>query len=237
MRKIVIILIFFLSLCSCETENQLTSDKSLTYQIESEFNSKSKIINLSKIVDFKWDSLLILEPYSTIKSYEDSLHLNLKNIRENYISYRESLNVLVFLKNGKSIKISEIPRKTLEFENLNLLVEKSRAEFIKMENGNYKLIDEMNRNILKRVSGIPKTAFWAESEGKGNWFDVEWINNHQNMTRISIFDNSGELVLKSRFMKVCPVNELKFIEDLKKEIDFYDGKKIQLKDNCYLQTN
>ena len=35
-------------------------------------------------------------------------------------------------------------------------------------------------------------------------------------------------------MKICPIDELKFIEDLKTEIDFYDGENIQLKSNCYL---
>ncbi len=38
-------------------------------------------------------------------------------------------------------------------------------------------------------------------------------------------------------MKICPMDELKFIEDLRQEIDFYDGEKIQLNDNCYLQPN
>ncbi len=35
-------------------------------------------------------------------------------------------------------------------------------------------------------------------------------------------------------MKICPVDKPKFIGDLITEINFYDGKNIQLKDNCSL---
>jgi len=60
------------------------------------------------------------------------------------------------------------------------------------------------------------------------------MHNHKNNAIISIYDKSGELRIKGKFIKICPTDELKFIEDLKTEIDFYDGKDIQLKDNCYL---
>lgn len=90
-----------------------------------------------------------------------------------------------------------------------------------------------------KIKGIPESAFWAgNNEGYGHWFNMEWINNHKNLTRIAIYDEqTGKLIVKKRFMKICPIDELKFIEDLRQEIDFYDGEKIQLKDNCYLQIN
>ncbi|WP_040254728.1 FEKKY domain-containing protein [Psychroserpens mesophilus] len=87
---------------------------------------------------------------------------------------------------------------------------------------------------LKVYSEIPDSAFWIEKNGIGNWFNVDWMHNHKNNAIISIYDKSGELIIKSKFMKICPIDELKFIEDLKSEIDFYDGENIQLKDNCYL---
>lgn len=87
------------------------------------------------------------------------------------------------------------------------------------------------------IPQIPESAFWAKNNEKGNWFDVEWINNHRNMALVSIFDESGKLVFKGKFMKICPIDELKYIEDLEEEIDFFDGTNIQLKDNCYLKPN
>ncbi|WP_347175533.1 hypothetical protein [Polaribacter uvawellassae] len=87
---------------------------------------------------------------------------------------------------------------------------------------------------LMKLTNIPKTAFWIEKDASGNWFNVDWMHNHKNNAVISIYDKYGNLIVKSKFMKTCPIDELKFIEDLKTEIDFYDGENIQLKDNCYL---
>jgi len=82
---------------------------------------------------------------------------------------------------------------------------------------------------------IPKTAFLIQKDSYKNWFDVKWINNHQNMAYITIYDGiTGNVIIESKFAKICPVDELKFIENLKNEIDFFDGENIQLKDNCYL---
>ena len=236
MRKLIIIGTFFLTLFSCQYLNQLNSDNSLTEKIESEF--KSENIDLSNLNDFDWENLLILGPYSSIDNIEKELNLNLENIRENGIEYDDSINLLVFLKNGKSVKISEVSRGVGDFSNLRILITKDRAKFIKTENGTNVLAENINGKLVKRVGGIPENAFLAGKEDKLNWFLINSIHNHKNNAQISIYDyDTGELILNKKFLKICPIDELKFIEDLKKEIDFYDGEKIQLKDNCYLQTN
>lgn len=87
---------------------------------------------------------------------------------------------------------------------------------------------------LKGTERIPKTAFWIESKGNGNWFNVDWMHNHKNNATISIFDSFGNLITKGHFFIVCPSDELEFMDDLETQIDFYDGQNIQLKSNCYL---
>jgi len=238
MRKLIIIGIIFSTLISCEYLNQLSSDNSLTEKIETEFKSESEIIDLKNLNEFDWDNLLILGPYSVVDNIEKELNLDLENIRENGIEYDDSINLLVFLKNGKSIKISEVSRGIGNFSNLGYLIKKENTKFIRTENGTNVLAENLNGKIMKRVGGIPKHAFLAGKENKLNWFLINYIHNHKNNAQISIYDyESGELILNKRFLKICPIDELKLIEDLKKEIDFYDGEKIQLKDNCYLQTN
>ena len=87
---------------------------------------------------------------------------------------------------------------------------------------------------LKGIDSIPKSAFWIENNGKGNWFNVDWIHNHKNNAIISVFDKNGELLVKSKFILVC-AKEGKLIENLKKEIFYFDGEDIQLKAKyCYL---
>ncbi|GAA4952726.1 hypothetical protein GCM10023314_27830 [Algibacter agarivorans] len=238
MRKLIIIGIIFSTLISCEYLNQLSSDNSLTEKIETEFKSESEIIDLKNLNEFDWDNLLILGPYSVVDNIEKELNLDLENIRENGIEYDDSINLLVFLKNGKSIKISEVSRRIGDFSNLRNLISKESAKFIKTENGTNVLVENINGKLVKRVGGIPYNAFFAEKENNSNWFLINSIHNHKNNAQISIYDyETGELILNKRFFKICPIDELKLIEDLKREIEFFDGEKIQLKDNCYLQTN
>lgn len=87
---------------------------------------------------------------------------------------------------------------------------------------------------LMKLTNIPKTAFWIEKNGSGFWYNVDFIHSHKNNARISIFDKFGDLIAKGKFILVCPTDEIEFIDDLEKQIDFYDGENIQLKSNCYL---
>ena len=92
-----------------------------------------------------------------------------------------------------------------------------------------------NQGKLEGVDRIPNTAFWVENDGKGNWFDIGWINRHRNIAKISIYDGkTGDLIVKRKFITVCPVENMKYLDELLEVFDFYDGKNIQLKDNCYL---
>ncbi len=86
----------------------------------------------------------------------------------------------------------------------------------------------------QQISKMPKTAFWIAKGGEGNWYSIDRIYNHKNKATISIYDKSKKLLSKNQYFISCPINELKFINDLKKQIVFYDGENITLKDNCYL---
>lgn len=141
MKKLIGIVIIFSTLFSCQYLNKLRSDNNLTEKIEAEFNSSSKIIDLTKLNSFEWNELLILGPYSVIENVEKELNLNLVNIRENGIEYSDSINLLIFLKNGKSIKISEVSIGIGDFMNLGEIIEKGNAKFTKTENGQNKLTE------------------------------------------------------------------------------------------------
>ena len=127
-----------------------------------------------------------------------------------------------------------------EINGINSYNEQTDKYLTKLNGQNWKVkyqkeIDSLTN--LKVYSDVPESAFWIGKNGNGNWFNVDWIHNLRNNAIISIYDKSGKLIIKNKFMKICPIDELKFIEDLKTEIDFYDGENIQLKDNCYLLKN
>jgi hypothetical protein len=141
MKKLIGIGIIFLTLFSCQYLNTLSSDKTLTEKIEAKFNSNSEIVDLTELNSFEWNELLILGPYSIIDNVEKEQNLDLENIRKNGMEYNDSVNLLIFLKNGKSVKISEVSRGIGDFTNLGKIVEKSKTKFIKTEDGQNKLAE------------------------------------------------------------------------------------------------
>jgi len=141
MRKLIGIGILFLTFFSCQYLTQLSSDNTLTEKIEAEFKTESEITDLTKLNSFEWDELLILGPYSVIDNVEKELNLDLENIRENAIEYSDDINLLIFLKGGKSIKISEVSRGIGDFTNLQQIIEKDKAKFVKTKDGQNKLME------------------------------------------------------------------------------------------------
>ena len=230
MARNIIIGILLLTLYCCQYRSELNSDKNLTKEIEQKITVKSSHIDLSDLNYFEWDSFLVLGPYSNVENIEDKTNLNLDKIRGNGIKFSDSFNLLIFIKSGKVAKISELSRNFGDFTNLEEIIDKRHAKYIKSKHGKITL---MNSEI--DIIGIPNSAFWAGNDKRGNWFNVEDINRENNMTTISIYDdNTGELILENTFMKICHEDNLHFIENLKDEIAYYDGHKIILNDSCYL---
>ncbi len=88
-----------------------------------------------------------------------------------------------------------------------------------------------------RIDTIPETAFWAGGLDGGNWYNVESIHSHKNNAIISIFnEQNGELIVSKRFFLICPADNLKLIENLSEQINYYDGERIGLlSTECYLK--
>ncbi|MFD2890449.1 hypothetical protein ACFS5J_00260 [Flavobacterium chuncheonense] len=104
----------------------------------------------------------------------------------------------------------------------------------KLNSTNWKKNYEREIDSLMKLTNIPITAFWIENKEIGYWFNVDYMHSHKNKAKISIFNKNGELVTKGEFILVCPKNKIEFIDDLKIQIDHYDGKNIQLYNDCYL---
>lgn len=131
MKKIFILLTTLLFMTSC----QLKSDKSLTKIIETKIKDNPTKIDLTLIDKLDYDKLLILEPYSNIEKTQTELNIDLSNINGNQIHLSDGINLLVFLKNNKSIKISELNRKNGDFEDYKIFIDRENALFEKDKNG------------------------------------------------------------------------------------------------------
>lgn len=87
-----------------------------------------------------------------------------------------------------------------------------------------------------QLNNIPKTAFWVGDHDTGHWFNVDWMHAHRNNAKISIYDKTGLLVTQKYFVLYCTGEDVYFLHDLQSQIEFYDGKDIQLKHHCFLRS-
>ena len=117
---------------------QLENDKILTEKIEAELNSKNKTVDFPKVADFEWDSLIIIGPYSQVEKIEEELNLNLINIRQNGIRYSDFYDLVVFLKDKKSVKIIELKR---AMTPLSTVIDKDKSIFVKGNKGIIRLAE------------------------------------------------------------------------------------------------
>ena len=127
MKKIIISLLTLMILTSC----QLNSDKELTKILETQIKENSQKIDLSKIEALDYDELIILEPYSNIEKIQTELILDLSNISKNQIYHSDFINLVVFLKKNKSIKISELDRNIGDFTDYKVLIKRENVYFYK----------------------------------------------------------------------------------------------------------
>ena len=63
MKKIFLI-IFIVTLTSCDSFFQLNFDSDLTDKINSEYLKEKKPVDLDNLTDFEWDNYIIIYPYS-----------------------------------------------------------------------------------------------------------------------------------------------------------------------------
>lgn len=140
MKKIVLLLLLIMNLLSCQYLSQLNSDKELTKTIETKIKDNPMKIDLTKINNLDYDKLLILEPYSNIEKIQKELNIDLSNISENQINSSDGINLLVFMKNKKSVKISELSRTNGDFEDYKVVINKENTLFEKNEKGIITLI-------------------------------------------------------------------------------------------------
>jgi|SRR5690554_77908 len=123
MKKIITFVILIISIISCSI-----NEKSLESIILNELEN-SKELNLSNYNEFEWDSLIILGPYSNIEKIKMEKSIDLSNV-SNSIEMLDNINLIVFLKEGKAVRYSEISRNITDFNDYQEIIKKENANFI-----------------------------------------------------------------------------------------------------------
>jgi hypothetical protein len=102
--------------------------------------------------------------------------------------------------------------------------------------------DKSQNDTLTKPTGIPTDVFFVRGTNQNYWCQAE-VHDHRNNAFINVYEaTSGKLIQSKRFMVICKmVKNPIWIEDLKSQIDYFDGEKFHLKrpigkDSCWLQN-
>lgn len=134
-KKTIFILIILFNF-SCKKNSKaiyLSNNIECSDLLMKEIVSGKEIIRFESFAKFDWDSLMILTPYTCIDKIEEKHNINLKPVAHFGIKNRDDINLIVFLKNKKSIHAIEFPIHLGDFS-------KNKIELIKKSKANYKMI-------------------------------------------------------------------------------------------------
>ncbi|WP_104736288.1 hypothetical protein [Hanstruepera ponticola] len=135
MKNIVLLLFFVLGSSCGDGMNQLKNDRFYSNAFEEQLKNNDLVMIDLSTTDEDWDSIIVLRPYTDIDLLEDELSLNLSNISLNRITTDDTINLFVFLKENKSVKIIEMSRVLGDFNNYDTIISKKDAKFKKTKNG------------------------------------------------------------------------------------------------------
>jgi len=109
---------------------EITSDQQIESNLKSKILSGDKELVMSELTNFKWDSLLILTPYSRPDKIEDQFHVDLSSVKHSEIEHSDSFNQLIFLYQGKVVNMVEHDRYPGDFSKNEIeMIARSKAAF------------------------------------------------------------------------------------------------------------
>lgn len=93
-----------------------------------------------------------------------------------------------------------------------------------------------------RIKGIPENTFWVGGQDGGQWFEIKEIDKESLTADIAIYnENTGDLDADRQFKLKCNSKSQFNLDNLKNEINGFDGQRILLKQldkedrNCFLE--
>ena len=151
MKNFPLIIILAISIISCSGPEKLESDKSLENSIRQNVLSGKEILNFTELTQFKWDSLIILTPYSDPESLSDKFNVDFSPVEHAGIQHRDDINLIIFFDGGAPTKIVEYPRYPGDFAN-------NEIRFVKRDEAKYNIVvtDQLSTGGEKWINVIKK---------------------------------------------------------------------------------
>ena len=120
----------FLSCVQNNTSHKILNDTEHLEVLKKEIISGKDTIRFEDIMNFEWESVIILTPYCRVGKVEKEYNIDLSSIAHFMIEIREDINLIVFLKNNKPTRAIAYPRYPGDFSTNEMqIIQKSKANF------------------------------------------------------------------------------------------------------------
>ena len=86
----------FLSCVQNNTSHKILNDTEHLEVLKKEIISGKDTIRFEDIMNFEWESVIILTPYSRVEKVEKEYNIDLSSIEHFMIEIREDINLIVF---------------------------------------------------------------------------------------------------------------------------------------------
>lgn len=88
------------------------------------------VLSLSRVIDTPWEQVVIFTPYSDPRAIEKEMDIQLDRARHTRINSRDDIHVLLFLREGQTLRMVEYPRSKGDFKlDETTLFEREEAVF------------------------------------------------------------------------------------------------------------
>jgi len=94
--------------------------KSFQRAAKAALHSSEKIVAISAVTDFEWDTVSVFGPYTPVEKINAQLGFDWPEVEKTQIYSSDTFYLLVFVRNQKVVKYFKVPRAIGEFQDLEV---------------------------------------------------------------------------------------------------------------------
>ncbi|MFC7357082.1 hypothetical protein ACFQO1_05245 [Jejudonia soesokkakensis] len=201
----------------------MKSDDQISGKIESKFSSNKEIIDFKILDSFEWDEMMILGPYADVEKIQKFWRLDLSKIERHLIKSEDGINLIIFFKDSELIKIAEVSRGIGDFQNLEILIPKSRTKFLKEDNGITLVNDNLNKySFYRDITIFPKFKDFQKKRG----LLLNHLNNSNSNKGLQYIKNDSIHILILE--RIIRINEWKVAYELLDTVKLVNNNKLKI---------
>jgi len=99
------------------TQSRSSFVKAFQRAAEAALHSNERIVDISAVTDFEWDTMYVFGPYTPVETIDSQLGFDWPGAEKTHIYSSDTFYLLVFVKNQKVVKYFKVPRTIGDFQD------------------------------------------------------------------------------------------------------------------------